>query len=144
MATNQGHQNTKEKVKDAATSVANQAGDMASKAGDMASKVANQASDMASKVVHKVGDTAESATSSVGSGLQSAAGALRENMPNRGMLGSAAGAVADTLESSGRYLEDKGLSGMSDDIAGVIKRYPIPAVLLALGLGYLIASSTRS
>jgi len=134
--TNQG-QNTKEKVKDAATSVANQA-------GDMASKVASQASDMASKVVNKVGETAESATSSVGSSLQSAAGSLRENLPNKGMLGTATETVASTLESSGKYLEDKGLSGMSDDIAGVIKRYPIPAVLLALGLGYLIARSTRS
>jgi len=143
MATNQG-QNTKEKVKDAATSVANQASDMASKAGDMASKVANQASDVASKVVNKVGDTAESATTSVGSSLQSAAGALRENLPNRGMLGTATETVANTLESSGKYLEDKGLSGMSEDIAGVIKRYPIPAVLLALGLGFLIARSTRS
>jgi len=136
-------QQAKDKAKDVASNVSNQASDLASKAGDAASKVASQAGDMANKAMNKVGETAENATSSVGSGMQSAAGALRDNLPKSGMLSSAGEHVASTLESGGRYLEEKGLSGMSDDIAGVIKRYPIPAVLVGLGIGYLIACSTR-
>jgi len=54
------------------------------------------------------------------------------------MLGSASRTVADTLEGAGKYIEDKNLSGMMDDVNGLIKRNPIPAVLLALGVGFLV------
>jgi ElaB/YqjD/DUF883 family membrane-anchored ribosome-binding protein len=62
------------------------------------------------------------------------------------MLGSATRAVADNLESAGRYVEDKNLSGMMNDVNGLIKRNPLPAVLLALGVGFLVgrALSSRS
>jgi len=80
----------------------------------------------------------------VGSGLGSAATSLREHSPESGMLKTAAGKVADTLESSGRYLEQEGLSGMADDLTGMIKRNPIPSLLIALGVGFLLARATRS
>jgi len=76
--------------------------------------------------------------------MRSLAGQVREHSPNSGVLGSAGDRVAEGLEGAGRYLEDKGLAGMSDDLAGVIKRNPIPAVLIGIGIGYLIACSTRS
>jgi len=58
------------------------------------------------------------------------------------MLGTAGEKVAEGLEAGGRYLEEKGLSGIGDDLAGLIKRNPIPAVLIGIGIGYLIACST--
>ena len=60
------------------------------------------------------------------------------------MLGSAASAVADTLESSGRYLEESGLSGIGEDLTSMIRRNPVPALLVGIGLGFLIARATRS
>jgi hypothetical protein len=59
------------------------------------------------------------------------------------MMHNAANRVADTLERSGRYLEEEGLTGMADDLTGVIKRYPIPAILVGIGVGYLIAHALR-
>jgi hypothetical protein len=60
------------------------------------------------------------------------------------MLGSATRTVADTLEGAGKYLEDKNLSGMMDDVTGLIKRNPIPAVLLGLGIGFLVGRALSS
>jgi hypothetical protein len=60
------------------------------------------------------------------------------------MLGSATRAVADTMENAGKYLEDKNLHGMVDDMSGLIKRNPIPAVLLGLGIGFLLGRALSS
>jgi F0F1-type ATP synthase assembly protein I len=35
------------------------------------------------------------------------------------------------------------LTGIADDLTGVIKRNPIPAVLVGIGIGYLIAHALR-
>jgi hypothetical protein len=74
--------------------------------------------------------------------MQSLAGTLREKMPHEGMMGTAGSAVADTLERGGRYLQEEGLSGMAEDLTALIRRNPIPAMLIAFGVGFLIARST--
>jgi hypothetical protein len=33
---------------------------------------------------------------------------------------------------------------MADDLSGVIRRNPIPALLIGIGIGFLLARSTRS
>jgi hypothetical protein len=120
-------------VQDAASSAAQ-------RAKDFASSASQTASDAASQVGHK----AEDATTAVGSGIRSLAGTLRENMPHEGMLGSASSAVADSLDRSGRYIEEEGLSGIASDVTDLVRRYPIPALFVGLGIGYLIARSMRS
>jgi hypothetical protein len=52
--------------------------------------------------------------------------------------------MADTLERGGRYLEEEGLRGIGQDLTNVIRRNPIPALLLGIGIGFLIARSLRS
>jgi len=116
------------------------AGNVLDKAKQAASSVAEKAKDVASAV----GDRADTAVSSVGSGMQSLAGTLRDKGPSGGMLGGAASGVASALESSGKYLEEQGLSGIADDMTTMIRRHPIPAVLIGIGVGYLLARMTRS
>jgi len=115
---------------------------VAHKAQDAASTVANKAQDAASTVGHK----AEDATTAVGHGMQNLADKVRDNAPHEGMLGSASKSVADAIDNAGKYVEDKNLTGMVDDMSGLIKRNPVPALLLALGVGFLIgrALSSRS
>jgi hypothetical protein len=60
------------------------------------------------------------------------------------MLGRASGAVADALDRGGRYIEEKKISGMAGDVTDVIQRNPIPAVLVALGLGFFLGRALRS
>jgi hypothetical protein len=52
--------------------------------------------------------------------------------------------VAETLESGGRYLKEEGLEGMAEDLTDLIRKNPIPAVLMGIGLGFLLARLTRS
>jgi ElaB/YqjD/DUF883 family membrane-anchored ribosome-binding protein len=134
----------KNKAQDLGAAAYGQAMDTAShladKAKDVASTVGQKASDAASYVGHK----AEDATSSAGSGLKSLAGQVRQNAPREGMFGSAAGHVASALDSTGQYLEDQGLSGVAEDFTGLIRRNPIPALLIGVAVGFLLAKATSS
>ena len=114
--------------------------------GQKASDAMHAVGQKASDATHAVGHKAEDATSSVGHGMQTAADKVREYGPHGGMLGSATDRVADAVEGAGKYVEDKNLSGMTDDLTNLIKRNPIPALLLGLGVGFLIgrALSSRS
>lgn len=114
---------------------------MADKAKDAAGTVAEKARDAASTVGHN----AEDATKAVGSSIESLGGRLREKLPEKGVLGAAGSSVASGLEESGRYIREEGLSGMTEDVTNVIRRNPIPAVLVGIALGFLIARvTTRS
>src|SRR5262249_46761286 len=108
------------------------------KAKDPASSVARTASEAASIV----GQKADDAASAVGSGMKSLAGSIRENAPREGILGSAGSSVARTLEGGGRYLQEEGLSGMMEDVTNLIRRNPLPALLIGIGIGFLLARTT--
>jgi hypothetical protein len=71
------------------------------------------------------------------------AGTLRERGPQDGMLGTASGAVADRLDTAGRYLQEEGLVGMAEDVTELIRRNPIPAMLVGIGLGFMLARLFR-
>jgi hypothetical protein len=122
------------------------------KAKEIASSAVDTAKEAAASVVHTmgeaasaVGDKANEATSAVGSGMESLAGTIRQHTPHEGMLGKASTSVADNLETGGRYLQEEGLSGMADEVTNLIRRNPIPAVLIGIGLGFLLAKvTTRS
>ncbi len=129
------HKDRMENLNQGATGFVDQAKETAS---SMASDASKQAKDAAAFVGRK----AEDATSAVGSGMKSLAGSIRDNTPNSGPIGSATSAVASTLESGGRYLEEHGLSGIGADMTNLIKRNPIPALLVGIGVGFLISRAT--
>ncbi len=133
-----------DRTKDMAQSAVDKAKSTASGLVDKAKDVAHTATDKAKGAADTFGHKAEDMVGKVGSGMGSAASSIRDHSPESGMLKTAAGKVADTLESGGRYLEQEGLSGMADDLTGLIKRNPIPSLLIALGVGFLLARATRS
>jgi hypothetical protein len=136
--------NTIQNTKDAASNVADKARDMASSAMDKTREVASNVADKARDAASTVGRKADDVAGKVGGGLESAAGAVRDHGPQSGMLGTAAGKVADTLEGTGRYLREEGVTGMAEDLTDLIRRNPIPALLLGLGVGYLLARALSS
>jgi len=75
----------------------------------------------------------------VGERLGSAADTLRSTLPQEGRFGDAVRAVSDRLEASGNYLQEQGLSGAIDEVESLIRRYPIQALLLGAGLGYVLS-----
>jgi hypothetical protein len=138
------HTTQKERPFGTQESMPQQARETASNAMDTAKDVAAAAGKKASEAASYVGQKAEDATTAVGSSMKSLAGTIRDSGPHEGMLGNASSAVASTLESGGRYLEQHGLKGIGEDLTNVIRRNPIPTLLIAVGLGYLVARATRS
>jgi hypothetical protein len=86
---------------------------------------------------------ANQATSAVGEQLGSLADVIRDKAPREGTAGRAATAVADKLEAAGAYLQETKVEHVAGDVTELIRRYPMAALLLGLGIGYLVARSTR-
>jgi ElaB/YqjD/DUF883 family membrane-anchored ribosome-binding protein len=131
-------------AKDAAQSMTDRAKDAAHNISDKAKDAAQSVADRARDAASNLGSRAEDATHRVGKGMESLAGTIREKLPNQGVLGAAGSSVASSLESSGRYLEEEGISGMAEDVTQLIRRNPVPAVLVGIALGFLIARITSS
>ena len=120
-------------VKNQSSQAKDQAGQAADKAKEAAGHAGEAISHAATAAGQAVGQTAESATAAVGSGMQNLAGTVRDNTPNSGMLGTASDRAADALEGAGRYLEDRGLSGIADDMAGLIDNPDVAKFCFACG-----------
>jgi uncharacterized protein YjbJ (UPF0337 family) len=82
----------------------------------------------ASGLAETVTTTAQEAASS----LAGAAGAVGAK---------AAAAVTDTVKGTGSYLQERGVAQLPGDLAGLVRRYPVPALLLGLGVGFLLGRS---
>jgi len=81
--------------------------------------------------------------SAVGEKIGSLADVIREKAPHEGAVGTAATTVAEKLDVAGSYLQEKDLNHVLSDVSSVIRRYPVPSLLVGLGIGYLLARSTR-
>ena len=93
--------------------------------------LADTARDWASTAGQKASDAA----GAVSSGAASLAGTVRENLPGSEY-------VADAIESGTRYFQENSFRDMADDVAGIIRRNPIPALLVGVGIGFLLARAT--
>jgi len=126
------------KARETASSLGQKAQEAASNLGQRAQGMASQAGQKAQELASSATGQAEKAVSNVGERMSTMAGTLRERAPHEGMLGSAASAVADRLEASGSYLQEHGLSGMRGDLETVVRRNPLPAIFVCLGVGCLL------
>ncbi len=104
---------------------------------------AGEAKRTAEEAVSSAATMASQPISAVGERMGSLAGVIREKAPHEGAVGTAATTVAEKLDAAGSYLQKKNLDHMMDDLSGMIRRYPVPSLLVGLGIGYLLARSTR-
>jgi ElaB/YqjD/DUF883 family membrane-anchored ribosome-binding protein len=111
---------------------------------DKAKSIAGDVADRAKSAAGYVQDKADQGVGYAGQGVESLGHAVRDRGPQSGMLGSANQAVASTLEQTGAYLQDKGVSGMASDLTAMIKNNPIPSMLIGVGIGFLLARLTSS
>jgi uncharacterized protein YjbJ (UPF0337 family) len=89
-------------------------------ASGVAATVASAAQEVASRVTETAGTAATKAQE---------------------MAGAAATAVTDTVAGVGTYVQEKGVRALPGDLAGLIRRYPVPAVLIGLGIGFVLGRS---
>lgn len=106
-------------------------------------EMADAAKERTKETAAKATATASQPISAVGEKIESLAGAIREKAPQEGTIGTAATAVAEKLDAAGSYLQRKDVDHMVSDLSGMIRRYPIPSLLIGLGIGYLLAKSAR-
>lgn len=128
----------KGKAQELASAVVQRAEDVASdvshKAQDWAGNVADKAQETAAAVVHKADD----GIAAVGHQMTALGGKVRSTAPHNGAIGSAASAVADELQAGGHYLEGHGIEAIGKDLTEVVRKHPVPSVLVGFGLGCLI------
>jgi hypothetical protein len=120
------------------------AADKLKKAEHAGSEAADKAKDALKHAGDAAGEAADAGAAAVGGGMKSLAGTIRHQGPQEGMLGDATSTVAKTLEQGGKYLQKEGLTGMADDLSEIIRKNPIPAVLVGIGVGFMLAQLTRS
>jgi len=152
MATqNHGRSDWKSKAEEMSGQMAGQGSAVADKAENIATKAVDQAKDLGKSAMRSASDAAtfvtkraEEGTSAVGDQMEALGKRVRETGPQSGIMGTASSSVAECLESSGHYLKEHGLGGIGEDLTGVIRRNPIPAVLACVAVGYLLARATRS
>lgn len=115
------------KAREAVTAV----GEMAGHAAAAAGAVTNQAA-------CEVGRKADDLVARAGAGIQSVSDRLRQQAPQTGTLGSASQAVARKIHEGGEYIEQAKLSGLAEDTAQLIRRNPLAAVIIAIGVGWFV------
>jgi ElaB/YqjD/DUF883 family membrane-anchored ribosome-binding protein len=123
---------------------------LADKANQASEYVSEQASKMASSAMHSaenagkyMGQKAADTRHSVGSSIKSMGESLKSAAPE-GVMHDAACSLGETLTSTGQYLDEHGISAMTEDLTNVIKRNPLPAVFIAAGIGFLLAKACTS
>jgi hypothetical protein len=117
--------------------------EVAASVGKMAGHAVSAVGAMASQAASDMGKKADDLTASAGVGIQELGDKLSQNVPHAGVIGSASQAVARTVKEGGEYLEGAKLSGITEDVARVIRRNPIPAILIAIGLGWFVGRTLK-
>jgi uncharacterized protein YjbJ (UPF0337 family) len=92
----------------------------------------------------------ESAQGAISTGWESAQGAVStaatavaDGLESaQGAVSTAATAVAGGVESASSYLQEKKFEEMATDLTALIRRYPVPSLLVGVGLGYVLARLT--
>ena len=135
---------TKDKAKEGMEHMQQGAQSLAESAKSGAQNVAQNVGEKAKQAGEFVRDKADQGASTVGKGMESLAGTIRDRGPQEGLLGKATSGVANTLDQTGRYLEQQGVSGMVDDLTGLIRNHPLPAILVGVGIGFMLARLTTS
>jgi len=113
-------------------------------AGKNAEKAAETVKDTASGAFGAVKETFQDVTGAAADMASKAAGQVRDNAKE--FFGSA----EDFAANAARNVQDAAsgaagkLGDWGGDVAGIIRRNPIPAIFVAIGIGYLTALACRS
>lgn len=116
----------------------------ASSVGEIASHAASAVGEMARQATSDVGQRADNLTAEAGHSIQELGDRLARQAPHSGVLGSASQAVARSIHDGGEYINGAKLSGMVEDVAHLVRRNPISAILIAVGLGVIVGRKVGS
>lgn len=99
-------------------------------------QMARKGEDLVNRASERARETAESVGERISEASETIQGKLRETGKD---VGEVVSAVSDKVRSSAQYLEESSMQEVLDDVTVLIKRYPIQAVLIGAGIGFLLA-----
>lgn len=89
--------------------------------------------------VSRMGETVRATAQDVASRLSETASEVTAKAQET--ASTAASAVTDTVKGAGAYLQEKGMGRITGDLTSLVRRYPVPSLLIGLGIGYLLGRS---
>ena len=91
-----------------------------------------------------VAERAQELAGSIDQTIDSAGQAVQHTLQRTKKSSRAAiGTVAEGIDTSTKYLSDRGMAGMAEDIEGLIRRYPLQAFLIGSSVGFLLSRSWK-
>jgi hypothetical protein len=92
----------------------------------------------------QVTEQAEELAGSISPTVDSAAHTIQDTLRRTQNSACAAmGMVADGLDTSTAYLSDRGMAGVIEDVATLIRRHPLQVLVLGVSAGYLLSRSRK-
>lgn len=82
----------------------------------------------------------EYGTGGIASNLKATASEFGSTVSNR--ASEAAQRLSSSVDSARSYFQDKSVDELTTDLLALIRKYPVQACFVGLGIGYLIAKST--
>jgi hypothetical protein len=110
----------------------------AADSSDILSQVKSSASDLGEAAAEEI----DSRRRAAAAGIKSAAKSLHEkadDLPGGERVSDVAHGAADKLNSTANYIRRRNFTGMARDVRKVVKDNPLPALVGAAALGYLLA-----
>ena len=89
--------------------------------------------------VSRMGETVRATAQGVASRLTETAGEVAAKAQET--AATAASTVTDTMKGAGAYLQEKGMGQITGDLTALVRRYPLPSLLVGLGIGYVLGRS---
>jgi hypothetical protein len=124
---------------EAALNKSQQAGqDLRTRLSDASHTAKARTSEFATQTAAK----AREVTGEFGHQVKEFGGKIRQRSPHESVRNTT-NKLADTLEGAGAYLEEKNIDGMLDDLAGVIRRYPLQSLLAGIAIGFFLSRKKR-
>jgi ElaB/YqjD/DUF883 family membrane-anchored ribosome-binding protein len=112
------------------------------------SRLAETFREKSGQIVDEIGDTASqvaqrasAGASSLGKRLGDAATTLRENVPES--LAPYADRASAAAKRAANYVSDTDFQAYGDEVATLVRRHPLPAMLTGVAIGFLIARGSR-
>jgi hypothetical protein len=114
----------------------------AKNAADDSSDILSQVKSSASDLGQAAADEIDSRRRAAAAGIKSAAKSLHEkadDLPGGTRVADVAHGAADKLNATGNYVRRRNFTGMAQDVRKVVKDNPVPALVGAAALGFLLA-----
>ena len=111
-----------------------------SSSNDLGSEVQSATQDLG----RAAGEQLDKGRSAAAGGIASAAASLHghaEELPGGQRVAGFAHSAADKLNLTANYIRDHDMSAMVEDVKTLVKKNPVPALLGAAAIGFLVAKS---